>query len=132
MFMNEIVSRIMKANRVRQQKLAEAIGKTRATDISSRLSVPNMTLNNAIEMLTAMGYQVVVRPKSALGAGEYEVTHTKGFVPLNTFEVVAQSELSPTDRLISRVNESLRELIDEFTLAAADSPAETPGGTAQS
>lgn len=116
MTMNDIISAVMRANKVTQQKLAEAIGKKRATDVGSRLNTTNMTMNNAVEMLDALGYQIVVRPKALLKTGEYEVTHTKGFKPINTFPVIASPELTPADKMVMRVNESLSDLIAELNL----------------
>lgn len=61
---NEAIKMIMKENGFKQQSMAEAIGKKKATDVSARLANANMTFDKAIEMLNVMGYEVTVQPRS--------------------------------------------------------------------
>ena len=61
---NEAIKMIMKENKFKQQAMAEAIGKKKATDVSARLMNANMTFDKAIEMLSVMGYEVTVQPRS--------------------------------------------------------------------
>lgn len=61
---NEAIRTIMKEKGFKQQAMAEAIGKKKATDVSARLASSNMTFDRAIEMLSVMGYEVTVQPRS--------------------------------------------------------------------
>lgn len=65
MTISETISHIMKTKGVTQKAMAESIGKEKATDVSARLASKNMTFNKAIEMLSVMGYEVVVQPRRA-------------------------------------------------------------------
>jgi hypothetical protein len=65
MNINEIIRTLMKENKVTQSSMAASIGKKRATDVSARLASKNMTFDSAIEMLTVMGYEVVVQKRTA-------------------------------------------------------------------
>lgn len=65
MVINKAISSIMKEKKVTQQTMADSIGKSRATDVSARLASKNMTFNTAIEMLSVMGYEVVIQPRKA-------------------------------------------------------------------
>lgn len=64
MVINEIIASVMKEKKVTQISMAKSIGKEKATDVSARLASKNMTFNKAIEMLSVMGYEVVVQPVS--------------------------------------------------------------------
>ena len=65
MRINEAINEIRSREGWSLKQLATAIGKKRANDVSARLASKNMTFNNAIEMLSAMGYEVVVQPVTA-------------------------------------------------------------------
>lgn len=60
---NKAIAKIMKEKKVKQLDMAVAIGKKRPNDVSSRLMSNNLTFDKAIEMLTALGYEVTVQPR---------------------------------------------------------------------
>ena len=43
--------------------MAKAIGKQEANEVSSRLTNPNMSFDKAVEMLSALGYEVVIQER---------------------------------------------------------------------
>lgn len=59
---NAIIRDAMKSAGITQQAMAYAIGKKKATDVSTRLVSENMTINRALEMLNVCGYEIVVQP----------------------------------------------------------------------
>ena len=63
MFINECISKLMKEQKFTQQRMADSLGKKRASEIASRLMSKNMTFDRAIEMLAVLGYEVVVQPR---------------------------------------------------------------------
>lgn len=73
MNINEVISRLMKDNKVTQSAMAVSIGKKRANDVSARLVSSNMTFDKAIEMLSVMGYEVVVQKKTAGARGKDQI-----------------------------------------------------------
>lgn len=64
MRINEIIKTLMKEEGITQQRMALAIGKEKATDVSARLASKNMTFDKAIEMLSVMGYEITVEKKT--------------------------------------------------------------------
>lgn len=62
MRINEAINEIRKEKKWSLQQLAVAIGKKRGNDVSARLATANMSFDKAIEMLSVMGYEVVVQP----------------------------------------------------------------------
>lgn len=62
MKINKAISKIMKQTGFTQIRMAHAIGKSKATDISSRLNHGNMSFDKAVEMLSVLGYEIVVQP----------------------------------------------------------------------
>lgn len=65
MKINEAINEVRKKEGWSLKQLATAIGKKRPNDVSARLASKNMSFNNALEMLGAMGYEVVVQPVTA-------------------------------------------------------------------
>jgi predicted XRE-type DNA-binding protein len=65
MRINKAITTIMKKEGWSQKQMATAIGKQRPNDVSARLATKNMSFDKAIEMLAAMGYEVVVQPVTA-------------------------------------------------------------------
>ena len=65
MVINEVIAMLMREKKITQKSMAECIGKDKPTDVSARLASKNMTFNKAIEMLSIMGYEVVVQPRKA-------------------------------------------------------------------
>ncbi len=65
MRINKAINTIMKKEGWSLKQMATAIGKNRPNDVSARLASKNMSFDKAVEMLTAMGYEVVVQPVTA-------------------------------------------------------------------
>ena len=65
MRINKAISTIMKKEGWSQKQMATAIGKKRPNDVSARLASQNMSFDKATEMLSAMGYEIVVQPVTA-------------------------------------------------------------------
>lgn len=61
MLINKAIAKLMKDNEITQKQMALMIGKKRPNDISSRLLNASMTVNKVIEMLSVMGYELVVQ-----------------------------------------------------------------------
>lgn len=71
-----IIKRVAKEKRISQEKLAEHSGIGSQSTLASRLSRENMSIKNALQMLDALGYELVVQPKTAgkRKVGAYVVT----------------------------------------------------------
>lgn len=65
MRINKAITTIMKKEGWSQKQMATAIGKNRPNDVSARLASKNMSFDKATEMLSVMGYEVVVQPVTA-------------------------------------------------------------------
>lgn len=68
----KVIRRIMKETRTRQIDLAERLGTKSRQVISERINHSNIGMKTMLELLEAMGYEVVVR--KSLGSykdGEY-------------------------------------------------------------
>lgn len=78
MNISEAIKTIMKSNGMTQSMMAAAIGKKRPNDVSSRLNSTNLTFNNAIEMLSVMGYEVVVQKRTAGARGKDQIVIERG------------------------------------------------------
>lgn len=63
MLINMAIRSIMKEKKVTLLAMATSIGKKRANDVAARLTSENMTFNSAIEMLSVLGYEVVIQPR---------------------------------------------------------------------
>ncbi len=65
MFINEAIKQAMRNKGMTLSAMASAIGKKRPNDVSARLAHNNMSFSTAIEMLSVLGYEVVVQEKRA-------------------------------------------------------------------
>ena len=63
MQINKAIRQVMKDKGFTLLSMARAIGKERGNDVSSRLNSPNMTFNNAVEMLNVMGYEIIIQER---------------------------------------------------------------------
>lgn len=63
MFINEAIKTAMRNKGMTLRDMASAIGKKRPNDVSARLAHKNMSFSTAIEMLSVLGYEVVVQEK---------------------------------------------------------------------
>lgn len=61
MIINKAILYLMKQNGITQMRMAELIGKKRPNDVSSRLLSKNMSFDKALEMLNAIGYDIVIQ-----------------------------------------------------------------------
>ena len=64
MQINKAIRQVMRDKGVSLLSMAKAIGKERGNDVSSRLNIPNMTINNVVEMLDALGYEIVIQERN--------------------------------------------------------------------
>ena len=62
MQINKAIRQVMRDKGVSLLSMAKAIGKERGNDVSSRLNIPNMTINNVVEMLD--GYEIVIQERN--------------------------------------------------------------------
>lgn len=65
MRINNAIRKIMKDSKFTQQRMADILGKKHAKEIGSRLMSKNMSFDRALEMLDALGYEIVVQPVTA-------------------------------------------------------------------
>lgn len=63
MFINKAIRNIMKEKNVSLLTMAKALGKERGNEISSRLRSTNLSFNSAVEMLSALGYEIVIQER---------------------------------------------------------------------
>ena len=64
MKVNEYVKRLIKASGFTQTTLAKALGYNNQSSVEMRLSKNNsMTVDNLAEMLSVLGYDLVIQPK---------------------------------------------------------------------
>lgn len=63
MHINEAIKKLMKEKGVSQRVMADVLGYKRVTNISSRLMSQNMTMDGVIDMLSVLGYEVVIQPR---------------------------------------------------------------------
>ena len=63
MQINKAIRQVMKDKGVTLLSMAKAIGKEKGNDVSSRLNSPNMTFNNAVEMVAVLGYEIVIQER---------------------------------------------------------------------
>lgn len=63
MYINQAIRNLMKEKGVSLLSMAQALGKQRGNDISSRLRSENMSFNSVVEMLNVLGYEVVIQER---------------------------------------------------------------------
>lgn len=63
MFINKAIRNIMKEKNVSLLTMAKSLGKERGNEISSRLRSTNLSFNSAVEMLSALGYEIVIQER---------------------------------------------------------------------
>lgn len=63
MQINKAIRQVMRDKGVSLLSMAKAIGKERGNDVSSRLNIPNMTINNVVGMLDVLGYEIVIQER---------------------------------------------------------------------
>lgn len=66
------IKKIIKQTGWTQLKLADAIGVKGQSVIAQRLAQENLSIKNALELLTPMGYEIVFRPVSGNEQGNDE------------------------------------------------------------
>ena len=70
----QAIKKVMKDTKTRQIDLAERIGAKSHTVISERVNYPNISLRTMLEMLDAMGYELLVRQsRDEQRDGEYPI-----------------------------------------------------------
>lgn len=63
MYINKAIRELMKTKNVSLLTMAKALGKERGNEISSRLRSTNLSFNSAVEMLFALGYEIVIQER---------------------------------------------------------------------
>lgn len=63
MYINKAIRELMKTKNVSLLTMAKALGKERGNEISSRLRSTNLSFNSAAEMLSALGYEIVIQER---------------------------------------------------------------------
>lgn len=65
MYINKAIRELMKTKNVSLLTMAKALGKERGNEISSRLRSTNLSFNSAVEMLSALGYEIVIQERKS-------------------------------------------------------------------
>jgi hypothetical protein len=63
LYINKAIRELMKTKNVSLLTMAKALGKERGNEISSRLRSTNLSFNSAVEMLSALGYEIVIQER---------------------------------------------------------------------
>lgn len=74
MKMKEVIRLAMKETKTTQQQLADRIGARHQSVISERLKMDNLSINTALEMLEALGYEMVIQEKRRGRKREGQIT----------------------------------------------------------
>lgn len=78
MKIKEVIRLAMKETKTTQQQLADRIGARHQSVISERLKMNNLSINTALEMLEALGYELVVQEKRRGRKREGQITIERG------------------------------------------------------
>ena len=60
---SEIIKSAMKESRITQEQLRDIMGLNHQSAVSVRINSPNPKLDTLIEVLDAIGYELVIQPK---------------------------------------------------------------------
>lgn len=63
MKVGDAVKIAMKAQKTTQQQLADRIGATSQSVIAQRLRMPNLSVDVILQMLDAIGYEIIIQEK---------------------------------------------------------------------
>lgn len=63
MKIGEAIKSAMKSKKITQTNLAELVGAKSQSVIAERLKMDNISINVVLDMLDAVGYQMVIEPK---------------------------------------------------------------------
>lgn len=63
MYVNKAIRDLMKEKGVSLLTMAKALGKTKGNDISARLQTTNLSVNKVVEMLSVLGYELVIQER---------------------------------------------------------------------
>jgi DNA-binding XRE family transcriptional regulator len=74
MKIKEVIRLAMKETKTTQQQLADRIGARHQSVISERLKMDNLSINTALEMLEALGYEMVIQEKRRGRKREGQIT----------------------------------------------------------
>lgn len=78
MKIKEVIRLAMKETKTTQQQLADRIGAKHQSVISERLKMDNLSINTALEMLEALGYEMVIQEKRRGRKREGQITIERG------------------------------------------------------
>lgn len=74
----EAIKFVMKEAKINQVQLAKLTGQSSQSVISERLRRDNLSVRTMLEMLDAMGYEMVIQPKSRGKRKEGQIVLTAG------------------------------------------------------
>ncbi len=74
MKIKDVIRLVMKETKTTQQQLADRIGAKHQSVISERLKMDNLSINTALEMLEALGYEMVIQEKRRGRKREGQIT----------------------------------------------------------
>lgn len=78
MKINEAIKLAMKNQKTTQQQLADRIGAKSQSVISERLKTVNLTTDTVLEMLDAIGYELVIQEKKRGRRPEGQIVIDRG------------------------------------------------------
>lgn len=64
MKIGEAIKQAMKSQKITQVQLAEMVGAKSQSVIAERLKMDNLSVNTTLEMLDAIDYELIIRPKN--------------------------------------------------------------------
>ena len=73
---SELIYKLLKDTKTTQTELAKSLGYKSAAAISNRLNRGTMNMDSFMEILNALGYEMIVRPK-VMGDVRTEIIVTK-------------------------------------------------------
>lgn len=73
MKIGEAIKKAMKAEKITQVQLAEKVGAKSQSVIAERLKMDNISINVIIDMLDAVGYEMVIQPKNNNTEGQLTI-----------------------------------------------------------
>ncbi len=65
MRIGKAIKSVMKSDKVTQSKLAEMVGAKSQSVIAERLKMDNISINAVLDMLEALGYEMVIQSKES-------------------------------------------------------------------
>ena len=70
MKIGEAIKQAMKSQKITQVQLADMVGAKSQSVIAERLKMDNLSVNTTLEMLDAIDYELIIRPKNCTGVDD--------------------------------------------------------------